>query len=207
LAENAAIFGHVSAPTVAAKVFRQLSCTLVGAFSKFIWTRVIFTVFLIKPNMGFGIRNLSQEKEKFRFSRTSTYRIHTIKPTIDLRLNVYIYSNLAYSGLDLRSLRPYVDSIRSSNYNEQSGDMSQIETKRKWLFSVRRAVGDDNYFLSAIGVRPKATPELIRQGVVVSAECGADGLTIGHYDCAPFSNLRAILEGMKLADVEIVKGK
>lgn len=142
-----------------------------------------------------------------RFFKDVHDRIHAIKPTIDLRLNVYIYSNLAYSGLDLRALKPYVDSIRSSNYNEQSGDASQIETKRKWLLSVRRAIGDDKYFLSAIGVRPKATPELIRQGVVVSAECGADGLTIGHYDGAPFSNLRAILEGMKLADVEIVKGK
>ena len=60
------------------------------------------------------------------------------------------------------------------------------------------------YFLSAIGVRPRATPEIIRQGVVVSAQCGVDGITMGHYDGAPFSNLRAIKEGMKLADVEIL---
>jgi hypothetical protein len=58
-------------------------------------------------------------------------------------------------------------------------------------------------FLSAIGIRPKATPEIIRQGVVVSAECGVDGLTMGHYDGASFKNLRAIKEGMELADVEI----
>ena len=62
------------------------------------------------------------------------------------------------------------------------------------------------YFLSAIGVRPKATPQIIRQGVVVSAQCGVDGITMGHYDGAPFSNLRAIREGMKLADVEILNG-
>jgi hypothetical protein len=65
-------------------------------------------------------------------------------------------------------------------------------------------VGEDMHFLSAIGVRPKATPEIIRRGVVVSAECGVDGLTMGHYDGASFSNLRAIKEGMELADVEML---
>ena len=59
-------------------------------------------------------------------------------------------------------------------------------------------------FYSAIGVRPNATPELIRQGVVVSAQCGADGITMGHYDGAPFSHLRAIKEGLELADVEML---
>jgi hypothetical protein len=61
------------------------------------------------------------------------------------------------------------------------------------------------HFLSAIGVRPKATPEIIRQGVVISAQCGADGITMGHYDGATFSHLRAIREGMELADVEFVQ--
>ncbi len=140
-----------------------------------------------------------------RFFKDIHARIHSIKPGIDLRLNVYIYSHLEYSGLDLRSLKPYLDSIRSSNYYEQSGDIGRMEDKRKWLLSVRRAVGDDMYFLSAIGVRPKATPEIIREGVVVSAQCGIDGITMGHYDGAPFSNLRAIKEGMALADVEILK--
>jgi hypothetical protein len=36
LAENAAIFVHASAPTSSGKVLRQLYCTLVGAFLKFI---------------------------------------------------------------------------------------------------------------------------------------------------------------------------
>ncbi|MBC8231461.1 hypothetical protein H8E77_18075, partial [bacterium] len=99
----------------------------------------------------------------------------------------------------------HLDSIRSSDYSEQSGDMGRLEHKRRWLMSVRRAVGEEMHFLSAIGVRPKATPEIIRQGVVVSAQCGVDGLTMGHYDGAPFKNLRAIKEGMELADVEIKK--
>ena len=132
-------------------------------------------------------------------------RIHAIKPMVDLRLNAYISSNQELSGLDLRALKPHLDSIRSSDYSEQSGDMGRLEHKRRWLMSVRRAVGEDMHFLSAIGVRPKATPEIIRQGVVVSAQCGVDGLTMGHYDGAPFKNLRAIKEGMELADVEIRK--
>jgi hypothetical protein len=130
-------------------------------------------------------------------------RIHGIRPTIDLRLNAYIAANQELNGLDLRALKPHLDSIRSSDYSEQSGDPARLEGKRRWLLAVRRAVGEDMPFLSAIGVRPRATPELIRQGVVVSCQCGVDGLTIGHYDGASFSNLRAIKEGLALADVEL----
>ena len=130
-------------------------------------------------------------------------RIHGIRPTIDLRLNAYIAASQELNGLDLRALKPHLDSIRSSDYSEQSGDPARLEGKRRWLLAVRRAVGEDLPFLSAIGVRPRATPELIRQGVVISCQCGVDGLTIGHYDGASFSNLRAIKEGLALADVEL----
>jgi len=130
-------------------------------------------------------------------------RVHAAKNNIDLRLNAYISANGELSGIDLRALKPHLDSIRSSDYTEQAGDPGRMEFKRRWLLSVRRAIGDDMYFLSAIGVRPNATPELIRQGVVISAQCGADGLTMGHYDGASFSHLRAIKEGMELADVEM----
>jgi hypothetical protein len=138
------------------------------------------------------------------FYREIHQRIHAAKRSIDLRLNAYITANQELSGLDLRSLRPHLDSIRSSDYSEQSGDPAMIEFKRKWLLAARRAAGDDIYFLSAIGVRPKATPELIRQGVVVSCQCGMDGITIGHYDGAPFSHLRAIREGLELADAKVM---
>lgn len=137
-----------------------------------------------------------------RFFKEVHDRIHAIRPGIDLRLNAYITANQELSGLDLRALKPHLDSIRSSDYSEQSGDPARLEHKRRWLLSVRRAVGDEMYFLSAIGVRPKATPELVRQGVVVSAQCGVDGITIGHYDGATFSHLRAIKEGRELADAE-----
>ena len=130
-------------------------------------------------------------------------RTHAAKSDIDIRLNAYISANWELSGLDLRALKPHLDSIRSSDYSEQSGNPERMEFKRKWLLSVKRAIGDEMYFLSAIGVRPNATVELIRQGVVISAQCGADGLTLGHYDGATFSFLRAIKEGMELADVEM----
>ncbi|MGD8238884.1 MAG: hypothetical protein PVH68_10045 [Armatimonadota bacterium] len=134
-------------------------------------------------------------------------RVHGIRDGIELRLNAYITQHQELSGLDLRALKPHLDSIRSSDYSEQSGEMSRLEHKRRWLLSVRRAVGDEMYFLSAIGVRPKATPEIIRRGVVVSAQCGVDGITLGHYDGAPFRNLRAVREGMELADVEMPPGR
>ena len=137
------------------------------------------------------------------FFREAHERLDAAKSTIDLRLNAYISANCELSGIDLRALKPHLDSIRSSDYSEQSGNPASLEHKRRWLLSVRRAVGDEMYFLSAIGVRPKATPELIRQGVVISAQCGADGITMGHYDGASFSNLRAIKEGMEMADVEM----
>jgi len=137
------------------------------------------------------------------FFRELHERVHAAKADVDLRLNAFITSDQELSGLDLRSLKPHLDSIRSSDYSEQSGDPSRLEHKRQWLLSVRRAVSDEMHFLSAIGVRPKATPELIRQGVVISAQCGVDGITIGHYDGAPYSHLRAIKEGMERADVEI----
>ena len=141
-----------------------------------------------------------------RFFREVHTRIHAVRDSIDLRLNAYISANQELSGLDMRALKPCLDSIRSSDYSEQSGNPERMEHKRRWLLSVRRAIGNEMPFLSAIGVRPKANPELIRQGVVISALCGADGITLGHYDGAPYSHLRAIREGMERGDVEMLPG-
>ncbi|MCW5982108.1 MAG: hypothetical protein KIT09_28740 [Bryobacteraceae bacterium] len=124
-----------------------------------------------------------------------------IKPQIDLRLNAYIYDAPEMAGIDFAALREHLGSIRSSNYDEQSGRMERLEHKRQFLLAVRAAAGDDIPFLSAIGIRPKATPELIRAGVRISAECGADGLSLGHYDGAPLRNLEAIGEGLRDADI------
>ena len=129
-------------------------------------------------------------------------RAHAVDPEIDVRLNHYaMYPELM--GLDLRAVDPYVDSVRSSNYSEQSGDPAQMERKRAYLHSIRRAFGIEKYFLSAISPRPKATPELVKQGILISAQCGADALTIGHYDGAWINCLRAIREGIEEAGIAI----
>jgi hypothetical protein len=126
--------------------------------------------------------------------------VHAAKPAIDVRLNHFAqYPELM--GLDLRGVGEFMDSVRSSDYSEQSGDPARIEWKRAYLHGIRRAIGVDKYFLSAISPRPKATPELVKQGILVSAQCGADALTIGHYDGAWMNCLRAIKEGLHEAGI------
>lgn len=145
---------------------------------------------------------------KFRVDTlTEFYRkiyttVHAVKPSIDVRLNHFAhYPELM--GLDLRSVGQVMDSVRSSDYAEQSGNPAQMEWKRAFLHSIRRAIGPDKYFLSAISPRPKATPELVKQGILVSAQCGADALTIGHYDGAWSNCLRAIREGIQEAGIVV----
>lgn len=131
--------------------------------------------------------------------------VHRAKPAIDLRLNHYAgYPELM--GLDLKGVGRFMDSVRSSDYSEQSGDPARMEWKRGYLHAVRRAIGVEKYFLSAISPRPKATPELVKQGILISAQCGADALTIGHYDGAWMNCLRAIKDGLKEAGIEVRRG-
>ncbi len=131
--------------------------------------------------------------------------VHAVRPDIDVRLNHYArYPELM--GLDLRATALYFDSIRSSDYSEQTGDPARMEWKRAYLHAIRRAVGLDKYFLSAVSPRPKATPELVRMGVLISAQCGADALTIGHYDGAWPNCLRAIREGLDEAGIIVGRG-
>jgi len=131
--------------------------------------------------------------------------VHGARPGIDLRLN-HFASYPELMGLDLRAVCGVMDSVRSSNYAEQSGDPAQMDFKRAYLHAIRRAVGPEFTFLSAISPRPKATPELVKQGILVSAQCGADGLTIGHYDGAWPDCLRAIGEGIREAGVIVGAG-
>ena len=126
-----------------------------------------------------------------------------INPKIELRLNAFIYDFWELSGIEFSQLVPHLGSIRSSNYDEQEGRMEAMEHKRQFLLAVRAAAGDDTFFLSSIGIRPKATPELVRKGVLISSECGADGLSLGHYDGAPLRLLEAVGDGLREADVRV----
>jgi hypothetical protein len=128
---------------------------------------------------------------------------HAVKADIDVRLNHWtLYPEL--SGMDLRALCPYLDSVRSSDYSEQSGNSERLGWKRKYLHSIRSAVGLDKYFLSAISPRPRATPELVKAGILTSAQCGANALTIGHYDGAWHDCLKAIGEGLDEAGIVVL---
>ena len=128
--------------------------------------------------------------------------VKAVRPPIDVRLNHYAaYPELM--GLDLKGIAEQMDSIRSSDYSEQSGDPKRMEWKRSYLHNVRRVIGVDKYFLSAVSPRPRATPDLVKQGILVSAQCGADGLTIGHYDGSWMNCLHAIKQGLEEAGIEI----
>jgi hypothetical protein len=129
--------------------------------------------------------------------------VRSINPKIDVRLNAFIYDSWELSGIEFGQLAPHLGSIRSSNYDEQAGKKEALERKRQFLLAVRAAAGDDILFLSSIGIRPHATPELVRQGVMISAECGADGLSLGHYDGASLRLLEAIGDGLRDADVRV----
>jgi len=126
---------------------------------------------------------------------------HAIKSSIDVRLNHYAaYPELM--GLDLKGVAPYLDSVRSSDYAEQSGSAERVDQwKRGYLHSIRRAIGVEKYFNSAISPRPRANPDLVKAGIRVSAECGANGLSIGHYDGSWLDCLKAIRQGLDEAGI------
>ena len=126
-----------------------------------------------------------------------------VKPKIDFRENAHIGTYAEFAGLEYTSMKPFLGSVRSSDYSEQYGKVERLEVKRRFLLSLRDAFGDEFPMLSAIAVRPGATPELVRKAVVISAECGADGLSLAHYDSAPLPHLRAISEGLKDAGVSV----
>lgn len=130
---------------------------------------------------------------------------HAVRDTIDVRLNHYsAWPELM--GLDLKGVAPYLDSVRSSDYAEQTGSMDRVQIwKRGYLHSIRRAIGVEKYFTSAVSPRPKATPELVRAGVRVSAECGANGLTMGHYDGSWLDCLKAVREGLDDAGITVLE--
>ena len=120
--------------------------------------------------------------------------IRAIRPAADLRFNDCFHN--ADWGFDLETMKPHLDSIRVCDYSEQRGDPARMKEKREWLTGERAAVGKGFPILSAVAVRPKATPELIREGVRIAVECGVNGITLGHYDGAEFPMLRAVRQGL-----------
>ena len=127
---------------------------------------------------------------------------HTAKEGIDVRFNDnFVYTEMI--GYSLRDLAPYFDSIRGADYFEQEGDTPRMDTKSGYFHSIRRSVGLEKHFLTALSQRKNATPELIKKAIRISAKCGADGTTIANYDTATPELMRAVREGFEEAGIEV----
>lgn len=116
-----------------------------------------------------------------------------VRPDIDNRMNVYITSHSEYAGFRVSKVAKHFDSMRACVYTENLGT-GLTEKKRKVLMSLRKTLGKDYHILSAIGVLPGSTPDSVREGIRVSAECGAQSIALGHYDGATLDMLRAVGE-------------
>jgi hypothetical protein len=118
---------------------------------------------------------------------------------VEFRYNTYAaYPEL--SGLDFKSAFEWVDSVRESDYSDQLGTLEGIETKRQKLFKIRRVLSYDKKLIAALGVRPNATPEVLRASVAIAVDTGCDGLSLGHYDGATMERLKAVKDGVAEAE-------
>jgi hypothetical protein len=126
------------------------------------------------------------------------------KPEVDFRYNGSADAQHMRMGVDFRTAHRYMDSVREGDYSEQSGDAAMLAVKRAKHLNLRRIVGDQKKVIAAIGIRPKATREIVKQGVITAAFAGADGLSLGHYDGAPLTFLDAVREGIEEAEVHVV---
>jgi hypothetical protein len=77
--------------------------------------------------------------------------------------------------------------------------------KRSWLTVERGNMGQEFNLVSGVAVRPRATPELIRQGVKIAVETKMNGVMLGFYDSAYFPNLRAVRAGLADAGLPVAK--
>ncbi len=144
-----------------------------------------------------------------RKSVTALYRkiaeaIEKANPKVDFRLN-HFTRNARAGGLYVEDVASSLGSIRLMSYEEQTGKPAELERKRTWIADTRQQVGDDLPMLAALGVRDKAYPQLIRQGVGVAVAGGVQGITLGHYDGAAHSILRAVRNGMVEAGVSGIR--
>lgn len=128
--------------------------------------------------------------------------VHRIRPGIDFRYNNFMEVP-EYTGISFKRLAHCLDSVRDCEYSEQFGGKDDYVTKRKSLLGIRRGIGMDKRLLAGMGVRPNATAEDIYRSLEVLSTMGVDGLSLGHYDCAHFSHLDAVGEGMRRVQMKV----
>ena len=139
--------------------------------------------------------------EQFRFASVAAFykvlhpAIHKVKPGIVLRYDIHA-KNIRDFGVDIVQLKPHLDALRIQDYSEQTGQAEAMDGKRTWLTEERGVVGPGFELISGVAVRPRATPELIRQGVKIAVETKMNGIMLGFYDGADFPNLRAVRAGL-----------
>jgi len=162
---------------------------------------------------------------QFRFDSTARlYRaihqaVHATRQNrsnVDLRFSMFMTRrNPADWGVDLPTMRPGVDSIRVQEYSEDTGQASALAIKRQYLTQIASQLGHDVSTMqpggtissagfpinSAIGVRPRATPELIKSGIAIARDCGMSGITLSQYDGADFTLLKAVRDGLAAAQL------
>lgn len=140
-----------------------------------------------------------------RFWKEIHTAAHAAKPGIDVRFNdCWVYPELL--GFELRAMSQYFDSIRGADYLEETGDPELMKVKRGFYHFIRRAVGLEKHFVTALSQRVRATPELIKETILMSAQCGADGTTIASYDTATPKLMRAVREGFEEAGITVARG-
>lgn len=179
-----------------------------------------FQKYLMENNLTLG-SNLSEsmllmeypgllEFLKFRIASitelfSDIYRsVHEAKPQVDFRYNNHVrYPE--YAGISFKDIAPYVDSIRESDYSEQTGAKDHFVYRRNTLLKIRRGIGFEKDLIAALATRPNATPALLEESLGVLSEMGLDGLSLGHYDGAHLEHLDAIGRGMEKNNIEIVK--
>jgi len=142
-----------------------------------------------------------RRKSIAKMYRTIIDAVHKHNPKVDFRLNHWTRA-AAKGGMYVEDIIPMLDSVRLMSYHEQDGDPSKLPAKRTWVAETVRLAGGRIPVLAAIGVRDRAYPELIRRGVGVAVSEGVRGITLGHYDAAAFSILRAVRTGLVEAGVK-----
>jgi hypothetical protein len=150
----------------------------------------------------FEIWQKFRERSLIHFYKIQHDGIHAIRSTAELRFNDAYYDSKKY-GMDIAGLSKHWDSIRNSDYSEQKGYPSQMDHKREWFKNERAAIGPNFPFIGGVAVRPKATPDLIREGMKITLEAGGCGVSLGHYDGAEWPMLRAIKEELAAEHVYV----
>ncbi|GAB3950538.1 hypothetical protein GCM10028805_28780 [Spirosoma harenae] len=125
-----------------------------------------------------------------------TDKIHQENPKIDFRLNDL---NDRTSGLTLEELKGNINSVHLSTHTEQNG--YQKSDRKSRIMTTKYFMGNEIPIIPGVPTRLLTTPEIIKSSIKISVENGSKGIGIKHYDGSPYSNLRAVRNGLSEAGV------